>query len=183
MSGTTALALLALSLGSAQAFASPITVYFGAPNFVWHVGAASSANAIYTAGDFWEQDFTATGLASATTATLNLYYDANNLTLGNTVNINASINGTSIGNFVINSGDLGFHAYLFNFASIAGPDYDIKLLETNTVAVAQGSASMSDSGTTSNVALNSSATPEPGTVGMLAAGLGSLMLLRRRATR
>jgi PEP-CTERM motif len=171
------LAVLMLSFAATQAFG--VTLFFGAPDFTWnHPGGGATPNFIWTAGDSWSQNFTGTGLASASALTLNIFYDDNNLLSGNPLDMSVLINATTVGAFVINPGDAS-GSYVFNFASILGPDYNIELLATNTINGGQGAVSMSDSGTDSNAVLSSS-TPEPSTLCLIAGGLGALAALRRR---
>jgi hypothetical protein len=174
--------LWTLALGAAQAFGGSITSYFGSPNFVWsHPGGDATPNHIWVTGDFWEQDFTGTGLGSANALTLNLFYNDNGLATGNPLDMAVSLNGTLVGTFIINPGDAGFNSYAFNFAPITGPAYDIKMLATNTIGSELGSVSMDDSGTESNAVL--SGAPEPGTLCLLAGGLGIMLTFRNKKAR
>jgi len=176
--------LAVLTMLAGTAFGGPVTLYFGAPGFVWHEsGSAGTANHIWTAGDYWEQTFSGTGLSSATTTTLNLFYDDNTLNTGNSLDMSVSINGTTVGTFVVNPGDTGLKSYGYSFSSILGPSYDIKMIATNTIAGGAGSVSMGDSNSSYVVLDNASGVPEPATGGTLLAALVGLAALRLRSRK
>jgi hypothetical protein len=147
------------------------TLFFGPPDFVWsHPSGGATPNHIWIAGDYWGQDFTGTSQASASHAALRLFIDDNTLLNGDTLNLDFWLNGTNVGSFSVLAGQAGVLDYTFDFPSIAGPNYSVQLLETNTVPPGDGSVSMAANNDSSYLTL----TPEPSAlalVALLAAGI------------
>ena len=175
------LVLAALAMGPASA---SITEWFSEPDFEWyHPSGSATPNHIWETGDYWAQQFTGTGLGSATSLTLDLYVDDNGLYSGEQVDLDVLLNGTAVGNLTIASGVSGLQSWGFSsFGSIAGPDYYVKLLETNTVPSGYGAASMAADGQSSSATLGGpGAVPELPPFALAALGLLPLGLkLRRR---
>ena len=152
-----------------------VTLVFAEPDFDWFAGGGSATPYhIWTTGDFWAQNFTGTAQPSAGHMDLRLFIDDNTLSGGSQVNLNAVLNGTVVGGFTIPQGVTGLLNFSFNFPAIAGPNYDVRLLETNTVPLGLGAVSMAPNGQ-STVTL----TPEPAT-GLTATGAAALLLWRRQ---
>lgn len=159
--------------GQAQA----VVLTFSAPDFVWHhPSGGASPNHIWVTGDYWEQTFLNTGQASANQMDLALNIDQNGLAAGAFINLDVLINSTLVGQISVVSGPPGTQNHSFNFGSIAGPNYTIRLLETNTVPGGQGAASMGINGPSTATLV-----PEPASMAFL--GLGALALIRKRKSR
>ena len=178
---TAIVSLLVFGGATGTARASNITLTFGSPGFVWFAqGSPATPNHIWVAGDYWGQQFNGTGIASATDESINLFIDDNILNSGASLNLNAEINGTVVGNFTIGQGVTGVFTDSFAFADIPGPNYLIQFVVTSTVPPGEGSVSISDDGS-SFVTLSGTPTPEPGTLGLLGIGLlGLAGVLRRK---
>ncbi len=156
--------------------AQAVVLTFSEPDFQWlSQGGGGTPNHVWTAGDFWEQTFNGTGLGAAASLQLDLEIDDNILNGLAFVDFDVLVNSTTVGSFTVNEGEMGMQIYNFTFSPIAGPNFTIKMLETNTVPSGQGSVSMAVDGD-STATLN--AVPEPATVAVL--GLGALALMRRR---
>jgi hypothetical protein len=174
-----ALTAAAITLGcfAFQASASTI-VFFGPPDFVWfHQGTNATPNHIWLAGDYWAQDFTIAGLSEVDQLTVDLAYNDDTLT-GPSLDLNAMLDGTVVGSFAVPPGVHGLRSYTFYFSPIAGPNYDIELIATNSIPLGEGSVSIADNNRTSAAVFTG--VPEPGTIGLLGLGTAVLLLLRRR---
>jgi hypothetical protein len=167
----TALALLWGGVGQAKA---DIILTFQDPGFEWHhPSGGATPNHIWVTGDYWAQTFPGTGQDTAGEMILNLNIDDNNLASGAHVDLLAQLNGVTVGSFSVPSGVSGLQTYDFTFAPVAGPDYRIQLLETNTVPFGDGSVSMASDGT--STATLRGVAPEPSSLTLF--GLGTLGLL------
>jgi hypothetical protein len=167
-------ACLCLALAAPGASAD-VTLTFSEPDFDWLAqGTSSTPYHIWTTGDYWTQTFNATGQASAGHMDLRLFINDNTLSAGAHVDLSVLLNNTMIGSLSIPVGFTGAQNYSFNFSTIVGPNYNVRLLETNTVPSGAGAVSMGLGGS-SFVTL----VPEP-TGAAIAAALGVLLTMRRR---
>jgi hypothetical protein len=107
---------------------------------------------------------------------LNLYIVNDSAAASETLNFNVLLNSTNVGTFALHPSDVGAaHLYNFSFPAIAGQNYDIKMLATNTISSGHGSYTLALDG-------NSYATiiPEPASWGLVAiASCGAMVRLRR----
>jgi len=104
----------------------------------------------------------------------------NVLNSGAFLNWDLSINGTVVGNFTVNEGDLGPINLDVSFPAIpanAGT-YDVMIAATNEVAGGQGSHTLAYSDVNFNFANSIELLPAPGSLALL--GLGGLAAARRR---
>lgn len=169
--------LAILALGSLPVMASTFSAPFGGPNFTWlATGGAASPNHIWTAGDYWNQSVTGTGLPVATRVRLNLIFNDNTLT-SESLNIDVSLNTTAIHSFVVNPGDSGYTAE-FDVASIAGEDFVLRFEASNTISSGLGSVSLDVCETCSTFDLVG--VPEPSTAVLLGGALFALFVRQRR---
>jgi len=175
--------LKTILVGSTLAFAASsalaVNVEFAPPDFVWfHPSGGATPNHIWVAGDYWGQQFTGTGLASATHIDLTLDYDDN--ILSQTLDMEVLLNGSTVGTFDINPGDIGSHTYPFDFSSVAGPDYLLQVEATNTIDGGNGSVSIVTGDGLSVATLTD--VPEASTwmAGAIVVGLAGLRLWSRR---
>ena len=166
------LAALVLS-GRAQ---GGVILTFSEPDFEWLAnGTSPTPYHIWTTGDYWAQDFTATGLASASTMSLRLFVDDNGLAAGQQVDLDVLLSANVVGSISLLDGVTGDLDYDFSFPAVAGPDYRVELLETNTVPLGDGAVSIGLGGQ-SFVTLGEPIS-EPAGLGLM--GL-ALLALRRR---
>ena len=170
--------LVSLIVTMAAPNAAPATsLVFSEPDFDW-LAASTGATPyhIWTTGDHWTQNFSATGVAQANHADLHLFINDNVLVGGNQLNLNLLLNGNLAGSFSIPAGTTGALDVGFNFASVAGPDYLVRIQATNTIPDGAGSVSIAPDGR-STITL----VPEPATLGLLAAMLLAASMRRGRA--
>jgi hypothetical protein len=182
LAATACLLVFAGATGTARA--STVTLTFGPPDFVWFTtGSGATPNHIWVAGDYWGQQFNGTGIASATDESINLFIDDNLLNSGATLNLNAEINGTVVGNFTIGEGVTGAFTDSFTFADVPSPNDYIQFVVTSTVPGGEGSVSIADDGTSFVTLSGTVETPELGTLGLLGIGLMGLAGPIRRRLR
>ncbi len=169
-------AILLLVVGSRARAGAVLT--FDKPGFEWsHPAGNGSPYHVWDAGDYWAQNFTGTGIASAESMALHLKYDHN--TLGETLNMKVLLNDGLIGTFDIEAGDDGYDG-VFSLGAIAGPDFRIQLEATNTIGSGMGAVSLrlGDSYAT----LTGASVPEPSAIALAGSALmaGAVVGLRRR---
>jgi hypothetical protein len=129
-----------------QGAASTAKLTFSTPDFQWLNNAGGGAYYIWNVGDYWRQDFTATGLASINRVKFNLAF-TNVLCCGQTVQVNVTINGVQLAHLKFVEGQASFVTRALSLpAPITGPDYTIQFLETNQVPVGDGSVSLNIDG-------------------------------------
>jgi len=107
---------------------------FSQPDFEWSHAAQGWVKRyhIWLAGDYWAQDFLATGLLSANHLTLTLKIDDNTFS-SQQLAVDVLLNQTVVGSLSLSPGMLGTQTYAFSFDPIPGPDYRLELRATNTV--------------------------------------------------
>ena len=123
-----------------------VLLTFSEPDFDWLSQGLGTPYHLWTTGDFWTQTFNGTGQASAGHMDLRLFIDDNILSGGAQANFNVLLNNTVVGALSIPQGTVGAQDYQFNFAPILGPNYAVRILETNTVPNGQGSVSIDVTG-------------------------------------
>jgi hypothetical protein len=153
--------------------ARAVILTFSPPAFEWfETGGTATPNHIWTTGDYWAQNFPATGLSNASSMALRLFIDDNALNPSNTLDLNVLLNANVIGNIAIPSGVSGPLDYNFAFGSIVGPNYRIQLLATNTIPSGDGSVSMAVDGRSFAVLV-----PEPDELILVAGALASFLFV------
>jgi hypothetical protein len=160
-------------------FPSENTSWYSATNGSGTIPNGGATNYMWTAGDYVSQLVTNTGLTSVTSYSgsftiLNV--------LNQTLNVDAVINGTTVGSFAINGCGYCSQNQLvnvaFSFGAVAGvgDDYTVAYVFSNTIASGSGSIKFLDGG--SGTLENS--VPEPATWAMLLAGFGAVGYGMRR---
>jgi PEP-CTERM motif len=151
----------------------------GSGTFGFH---GSDIGYFFVTGNSVSQTYAGTGLNSVSELQLSINVDQNLLNSGGFVDLNVTLNGTTVGQFVRTDVEgTGITNLDLTFAPIVGGGtYTVGLTEINTVPEGLGSIAIAEGG---NLTLNSpTAVPEPASVILL--GLGSLGLvahgLRRR---
>jgi hypothetical protein len=141
-------------------------------------------NHIWVTGDFWADQFDGTGLPQACTMSMDLLIDDNILSQGQSVNLDVLLNSTLVGNFSIPSGLTGLQTFNFApFAAVAGSNYSLKLLETNTIPGGYGSVSMTPRGSTLTLGCPNQPIPDAASLSLALCGfatLGGLFARRKR---
>lgn len=179
MTNITRITLTAAAIAVATGSASAVVLPFSEPDFDWlSQQGAGVQYYIWTTGDFWAQDFPATGVTSATDLTLDLNL---NPTAGSPIqnlSFDVFLNGTNVGSFTVTPADNGsFFQTSFNFPAVAGPNYDLDIIATSTISSGAGSYSLLVDPSTSQGSFVT-ITPTPGAATLL--GLGGIAALRRR---
>jgi competence transcription factor ComK len=107
---------------------------FSQPDFEWSHAAEGWVKPyhIWLAGDYWAQDFLATGLLFANHLTLTLNIDDNTFS-SQQLEVNVLLNQMTVGSLSLSPGMLGTQTYAFAFDPIPGPDYRLDLRASNTV--------------------------------------------------
>ena len=120
-------------------------LFFSTPGFVYSSQGGGSPYHLWTAGDYWQQTFTSTGVPSTTSLSLNLlFFDNDSAASSEVLNFNVLLNTVTVGTFAINPSDVGsIHQYNYSFPTILGGNYDIKMVATNTITPGAGSYSLS----------------------------------------
>lgn len=175
--------MFVLLLVMAAPAAADVTLPFGGSDFGWlALGVAATPYHVWTAGDYWAQEFDATGLNCVGSLSLDLFIDDNILDTGAQVDMNVLLNGTAVGSFTLLPGVTGLQNFTFNpIGPISGPDFYVKMLETNTVPGGFGSVSINPAQSSITLGSCEAAVPEFPAPLLAASGLGGLAgLLRRR---
>jgi hypothetical protein len=166
-------------------FPSAGTSYFSATNGSGIITPGGTSALMWTAGDYVEQTFTGTGLASVSSIS-SVSWPFTDTLNGYTENVYLYLNGTAVAQFF--APDVSGNSFVsnvtgdVNFASIAGAGtYTLELILENTIPSGGGAISFNDGGQTT---LSGAATvPEPSTLLLLGAGLSGLALLKRKARK
>jgi hypothetical protein len=155
-------------MAEASSHAAAILV-FNTPGFEWHEsGGAASPYHIWTAGDYWAQNFQQTGLPSANQMSLSLLFNSLTGPQTNLLDLNVYLNGIDIGSFSVPSGITGLQNFTFSFSDVLGPDYRIQIQAANTIPSGDGSVSIAPDGS-SFATLTSVPEPTVLTLGSLSA--------------
>jgi len=123
----------------------PTKLTYSTPNFQWLSQGGGSPYHLWTQGDYWQQTFTNTGVASATKLKVNLVFDDNSLT-GANLGLDLIINGTTLGHVSVHPGQTSLISPVLTIPAISGPDYTVEWLVTSTVPPGRGSVSLSING-------------------------------------
>jgi hypothetical protein len=140
------LVLFSLPTGWGSSGVAGVVLAFNPPQFEWHHPSGSATpNHIWVTGDFWGQNFLATGLPSASQMSLTLFIDDNSLS-SVPLNVAVNLNSTTLGGFLIPSGVAGPLVRNFIFPAVAGPNYRLEIDATNTIPSGLGSVSIAANG-------------------------------------
>jgi hypothetical protein len=125
---------------------SDVQLVFSTPDFEWHqTGGAATPYHIWATGDYWAQNFAATGLSDTSHMSLTLFINDNTLS-GETLNLDVLLNQNNVGSISIPPGMIESQTFEFDFTSVAGPDYRIHIEATNTISPGLGSVSIAIDG-------------------------------------
>lgn len=184
-----------LAVGPANASAQVFNTAFGGAGYSClnqSAGAAACGNAfggrpmsnIWTAGDYWRQSVSGSGIGSLGAVGLNLNV-RNFLLRTSTLAFDVLVNGTLVGStgpFSQNGEADIFLPLSFSFAAISAATYDIEVrVVPPTVPPGDGSFGLYTDGE-STIQLRGAAVPEPATAVLLLIGAASFGVIRRRRT-
>jgi hypothetical protein len=157
------------------------TLVFSQPDFEWHLSSGlATPFHIYSAGDFWAQNFSSTGLAEVNQMSLTLQFNSETTPTSSYLNLGVLLNGFDIGELSVQSGDTGLHDYQFSFDPVSGPDYRLELLALNSTGDGGGAVSLAIDG---NSYATIVAIPEPEISILLVFGTAILLLCRQNLTQ
>lgn len=180
-------AVAAVGRADASAIVVPFpgtgTTYTSATNGIGPIPSGGASASLFTAGDNVDETFTGTGLTSIDS--LKVDFNVDDLLNGSSEKVLISINGTTVGNFVVadNGGTAGVQTITGSifFAPIVGNGtYELTMTLADTVPSGEGSIDFQDGGV---FGLNGGvhvAVPEPVTLSLFGAGLGATIVMRRR---
>jgi len=169
--------LTAGALVLAASPASAYTAFFSEPDFSYLQQGIGDPYFIWPAGDFWAQEFTGTGLPSATQLTLDLNIVGSGMVLDD-LDLGVFLNNVLVGSFSLMPADAGgFIQETFNFAAIAGQDFEVEVRATSTIDPGAGSYSLVVDPSTGG---GSSVTILPTPSSTMLLGVAGLTTLRRR---
>jgi hypothetical protein len=160
------------------------TLYTSATDGSGLIPAGGHSAVMYTAGDNVDQTFTGTGVTSVDS--LKVDFNLDNFLDGSAETVDISINGTSVGSFIVPDkggadGITTISGSIF-FAPIIGNGiYDLTMTLEDTIPTGNGSIDFEDGGV---FVLNGGdrivGTPEPRTLLLFGVGLGATIVIRRR---